>query len=286
MLPVDGAFKDGFVDDKEVKMSNSAIDLLKSVNVLNRDNGQSFTCDDRLNTISGLLWNSRYRRINSQGLFHMYAKLPLSSLPKEVVVVSTHVDCQLNITGCFTEIVDEDIARGTFDNSLTNAAIVSLMLADTLPENVVVAFTGDEEVNCRGAKDVVRFLDKAGIRASFVVLDVTDMGWTENCSFTVENNFWDDKTAKLVAQEALAINKPWRFVPENVTEIPACIPKQFVIFEEAEPDETWDYDELGRKCFSLCIPVRGEMHSDEGVLVRIHAIYDYIDCLSRVLRAM
>ena len=45
------------------------------------------------------------------------------------------------------------------------------------------------------------------------------------------------------------------------------------------PDESWDYDEENIKCFSLCIPVGGDMHSDEGVFARIRSLKEYVEVL-------
>ena len=50
--------------------------------------------------------------------------------------------------------------QGTFDNSLTNAMTVSLMLEDALAMNVAVVFTGDEEEDSNGAADVAAFFRK------------------------------------------------------------------------------------------------------------------------------
>lgn len=58
---------------KDIESRKDHIDLfsvLKSLSVINRDNGKKFTCTDRLDTISSILWNSKYRRINSDGLFN------------------------------------------------------------------------------------------------------------------------------------------------------------------------------------------------------------------------
>ena len=54
-------------------------DILGRIMRLNRDNGERFTRTDRLDEIQRLLWDSRYRRVNPQGLFHLYAKRPLKA---------------------------------------------------------------------------------------------------------------------------------------------------------------------------------------------------------------
>lgn len=254
--------------------------ILTKINVLNYDNGKKFTRTDRLDNICELLWNSSYRRINANGLFHLYSKVPLSELPDEIVVISSHVDCQRQITKCFSKDYNNDLIQGTFDNSLTNAMAVSLMLEDAFSTNVVAAFTGDEEEDSNGAADVAEFFRKLHKKIKVIVLDVTDMGWREGCAFTIENNFWSDTTGKIVSRLSSQTGVLWKFVPSDPYEIPAYIPNGYVIRQEAEPDESWEYDEHEVECFSLCIPTKGDMHSDDGVFVRKDSLAPYMKILS------
>lgn len=262
------------------------IDILTQVSVINRDNGKRFTQTDRLDTISSLLWDTSYRRINSDGLFHLYSKKPIEQLTnKSMVVVSSHVDCEREITNCFTSVVDNDTMRGTYDNAITNAAIISAMLADQLPDHVLIAFTGDEEVDSKGAKHMLKFLKSKDIDIKvIVILDVTDMGWTENADFTIENNFWNDLLGNDAIEIADNSSYNWRFVPSDINDIPQYVSSDHVIMEEAEEDESWYYDEEKQQCFSFCLPVYGEMHSDAGVLVRKEAFYHYAEMLVKMLQ--
>ena len=92
-------------------------------------------------------------------------------------------------------------AEGTYDNAATNAAILNLMLEGTLPEYVLVAFTGDEERGCKGAKHLMGMLSAAGVTIRHLfVLDVTDMGWVEGSDFTIENDFWHDGCGRGIGQ--------------------------------------------------------------------------------------
>ena len=167
--------------------------ILDQVMRLCRDNGQRFTNTARLDVIQRLLWNSRYRRVNPQGLFHLYATRPLDQMNRPVVLVTSHVDCAAGISRCFCEDAGNNLLRGTFDNAATNAAILSLMLEGSLPDCVLVAFTGDEEEDSHGITETVHFLRSRRIDIELaVVLDVTDMGWGERAGFTVENNWFFD----------------------------------------------------------------------------------------------
>lgn len=261
------------------------IQILESVSVINRDNGNRFTQTDRLDSIARLLNSSRYQKINDSGLFHLYACKPVYELDQDVILVSSHVDCERSIRSCFSKVLNEDYLLGTYDNSITNAAIVSLMLSGQLPDSVLVAFTGDEEEEQTGASDLVNFLEKNHLKVRHIfVLDVTDMGWNENADFTIENDFWEDDVGREIISAAEASGYAWKFVPEDPDEIPDYISSMRVIPEEAWEDESWKYDDYDLSCCSLCLPVSGEMHSDAGVLVRTQSFSRYTQVLGTMLR--
>ena len=119
-----------------------------------------------------------------------------------------------------------------------------------------------------------------------VVLDVTDMGLDEKADVTVENNFWSENIGKRVIDIADQMHYMWRFVPENIDEIPEYIASDKVVFEEAEEDESWFYDEKKQCCFSFCLPVSGEMHSNRGVLVLKRAFENYTHSLAILLNKL
>ena len=262
------------------------MEMLSKVSVLNKDNKKRFTVTDRLDVISKLLWDTEYRRINADGLFNLYAKKPLEYMKdKNVFVVSTHVDCEKNITRCFSEDLGNGLLKGTYDNSLTNTAILSLMLSDSLPDNVLVAFTGDEEETSEGANNLIRFLRDNQLKAKFIfVLDVTDMAWNEQADFTIENDLWnDDCLGRRIIAIAENLQYCWRFVPSDPSDVPDYININNIIFEEAAEDESWDYDDEEIDCCSICIPIQGNMHSNRGVLARKTSLYRYIELLNELL---
>ena len=266
-------------------MQLDLIDILSKISLLNRDDGKEFTITDRIDQISNILKKSEYSLIKAGKLFHLYVKKSVEDLKNTpAVVVSTHVDCQKKITKCFSERKDDGTLLGTYDNAATNAAILSLMLYGSLPENVVVAFTGDEEEDSKGARKLVSFLKKNDIRIKHIfVLDVTDRGWNEKCDFTVENNFWHDDYGEKIVSCAVDSGYEWRFVPSDPAEIPAFVPDSKRIYREATMDESWEYDDEDMNCCSICVPVLGEMHSNEGVLMREEGFRRYTEVLEGVL---
>ena len=258
-------------------------ETLSRLSVLNRDNGRSFTDTSRLDAISSSLKAAKYSRLNHGGLFHLYSLKPINEISRPVVIISSHVDCEAGITRCFTDFLPGGLMRGTFDNSITNASLLYLMLEGRLPDNVLAAFTGDEERNSRGAEDVIWFAGCSGLEIECViVLDVTDRGWDEGADFTVENNFWSDSLGAKVIKAAENSGFTWRFVPEDPGNIPGYINGRNVIPFEADEDESWEYDEYYARCVSLCLPVKGDMHRNEGVYARQESFKRYTDIIAEL----
>lgn len=258
--------------------------VLKKLTVLNRDDGRTFTDTGRLDAIASLLRGSAYRRIEAKGLFHLYSRKPPEELRGPVLVVSSHADCERHITKCFAEERGDGTLAGTFDNAITNAAAVFLMRSGRLPDRVLVAFTGDEEENGRGAKDLSRFIQGHSLDVRNVfVLDVTGEGWKTGADFTVENDFWYDDFGKRVVGLAVKTGYPWNYVPGDCDDIPAYIPKERIVRVEAFADESWEYSAAGLPCFSLCLPTKGKMHHNDGILVRTASFLRYTRVLEKLL---
>ncbi|MBQ2289491.1 MAG: hypothetical protein II249_02340, partial [Bacteroidaceae bacterium] len=165
------------------------IELLNAVTVDCKDNGKEFVKDDRISVIERLLDGSAYKVVAREPLALVYAKRDVCE-GDSVVVVSSHVDCLYSSCFCNDE---GDFLRGTFDNSFGNAAILWQMLAGILPDNVVVAFTGDEERDSRGAVQTLLALGKMQCAVDFaLVLDVTNVGWECGANVTLENDLGVD----------------------------------------------------------------------------------------------
>lgn len=259
-------------------------EILQKLAVVNYDNGHSFVERDRLDAIADILNGTKYKRVNSEGLFEMYSVDGI--LPENPIVISTHVDCVKAITKCFAVSCDNGLLLGTFDNLITNAMAVTLMVENQLSDNVVVAFTGDEEIDSRGTADVIAYMNKNNRQFKAIVLDVTDMGWDRGALFSVENNFWSDEFGRVTIQACKHCASNWVFVPSDVDDVPNYVPDQNLIRVEALCDESWEYDENDVECFSFCIPTKGEMHDNSGLLVRCESVDVYMDILAKILKCI
>lgn len=182
--------------------------LLKDINVLCRDNGTCFDKNNsqRVDVIKAVLSPTDYSVIHEK-LYLLCHKKELSKYGDDTILISTHIDCKqpdaynTGITRCFSTLVSDDLLLGTYDNSITNTSVLYLMLQNMLPDNVMIAFTGDEEKDSEGAIQVTGFLKKQGIGFKCIVLDVTAAGWNDKKDFTVENNFWGKKMGGKVISE-------------------------------------------------------------------------------------
>ena len=238
---------------------NDFFSLLRAVTVDCRDNGEAFTVTDRVAVIEHVLGKTDYRLIARQPLALMYAKRELREGDK-VLLISSHIDCVFSKCFCSDE---GECLRGTFDNSFTNAALLWNMLNNTLPDNVVVAFTGDEERDSHGAVQAVVALGQSGCEVSAaLVLDVTNEGWESGALFTLENDLGIDILTGY-----------------NIISSLEKYDGRFAFKHNALPDESWDYADYGIPSLSLCVPVGGELHGDAGVLLCKESALEYCNVL-------
>ena len=230
-------------------------DILQAVTVDCKDNGEAFTVTDRVAVIEHVIGKTDYRLIARQPLALMYAKRELREGDK-VLLISSHIDCVFSKCFCSDE---GECLRGTFDNSFTNAALLWNMLNNTLPDNVVVAFTGDEERDSHGAVQAVVALGQSGCEVSAaLVLDVTNEGCENGALFTLENDLGVDILTGY-----------------NIISSLEKYDGSFAFKHNALPDESWDYADYGIPSLSLCVPVGGELHGDAGVLLRKESALEY-----------
>lgn len=247
-------------------------ELLNRLTVDCKDDGMRFLRKDRIQEIKSLLNNSGYELLEEGNLSLLYGK-PAGEANAYQTLISSHVDCVY--INCFAKDESDMCWKGTFDNSATNAAVIDLMLRGELDASVLIAFTGDEEKNSAGAVEIMQALSRmeCGIDRA-IVLDVTNEGWEDEAAFSIENDRgFDILTGYHIVGLLQASNTPCVFV------------------HEAEPDETWEYnrgagsDRPGIPCLSLCLPVQGNMHGEDGVLLRKSSIVPYENILRNLANA-
>lgn len=250
-------------------------DLVADLTVPCTDNGHRFTQNARLLRIQSALKESGYRLFGEMPLAYVYCQKEYS-VEKPTILISTHID-SLYIE-YFTNLGENEIV-GTFDNSATNAVAVYLMINNRLPPQVLVAFTGDEENQSVGADQTIQILQNKG--PSFrnlelvITLDITEESFGKS-HFTIENYFVNkqngDSLLKFTRQRELK-----KYIME--------ILDRPVVIKNAEPDESWKYDEYDLNCLTLCLPCRllgADMHEDCGVAILTESFDAYATSLERI----
>lgn len=146
---------------------------------------------ERLNVIQKEVETSgsRYKLIaGKNNYFKLYGQASLEELAdkyNKVVLVSSHAD-NLQMEPKFDD--RGAMINGIFDNSSTNASCVYAMKYAELPENVLFAFTSNEEDDSKGAKKVAKKIEKYfnWMSIDAITLDVT-LGLHNGADFTLEN---------------------------------------------------------------------------------------------------
>ncbi len=194
--------------------------LLKTVTVDCKDNGKEFLVTDRITAIECLLKGTSYNIVAREPLALLFAK----RMPQEgekALLISSHIDCVYS--SCFCNDCGE-FYKGTFDNSLGNAAVLWCMINGMLPENAVVAFTGDEERDSNGAVQTLLALGRMDCTVSAaIVLDVTNEGWDSGALFAIENDSGFDLLQAY-----------------NIISSLRAYSSKLAFRHNAEPDESWD----------------------------------------------
>lgn len=239
------------------------IELLDKVaRTINHDINGEFVRGEtqRLDLIEDLLKETEYQ-LTVIGLCHLYSKVPFTEITEPITVISSHIDTHRKITEPFSEIRDEKRLYGTYDNSITNAAVLTLMLENRLPDSVVIAFTGNEEYGMEGARNLSDYLIDERIQANVIVVDVTDRGYKGKNVFSFENSCHSNKWTSRVKDVMNKADVKWK------------------LEDNYEDDETCVYSRSGFECFSFCIPTKGKMHDNSGLKTRISTYNKYIEAL-------
>ena len=275
-----------------------------------RSDDKGFTITDRLDVIKEVATRTGKYTLNQMPFAHVYTRSDVDlSGRDDIILISSHVDTVPSIDECFCEKAKaltlsgtSEFLRGTFDNTATNAALLSAMMYGALPENVVIAFTGDEETGrCNGAKDALICLGKQNIfPCAAFALDVTYMGKTHShgndktyTCITFENNF--GLTEDLMKSWLNAPDKDFliQVEPKGAKDTKKALvgfDRKNISVEPAWFDEGAFYKKAKIPFGgSICLPVyssgqKYSMHSPYGVYMFPDVYERYIENLTHVVK--
>jgi putative aminopeptidase FrvX len=258
------------------------LEILRQINIKCEDDAKGFKDSEKIGRIDKILKKTKYKRIHDGHLTKIYSQLNIREIAgKSLVLVSSHID---TVYKNFYEMEGRDVVAGTLDNSITNAILIDLLVRNDLPENVTVAFTGNEEKESLGVDETISFLHSAKARAGIVVsLDITNRGY-RNHGYTVENYFVKKGMGKAFYRKKQLKNYLVELLEKKKVKT--------IHHVSADPDDTWQFDEHNLNCFTLCLPSRNIaehddwMHDDMGVIVKKSALKEYSQALLKLLRRL
>lgn len=258
------------------------LEILRQINIKCEDDAKGFKDSEKIGRIDKILKKTKYRRIHDGHLTKIYSQLHIREIAgKSLVLVSSHID---TVYKNFYEMEGRDVVTGTLDNSITNAILIDLLVRNDLPENVTVAFTGNEEKESLGVDETISFLHSAKARAGIVVsLDITNRGY-RNHGYTVENYFVKKGMGKAFYRKKQLKNYLVELLEKKKVKT--------IHHVSADPDDTWQFDEHNLNCFTLCLPSRNIaehddwMHDDMGVIVKKSALKEFSQALLKLLRRL
>ncbi len=257
-------------------------EILEKCAVICRSDKTGFTDETRLDAIRELLKESEYKETFT-GHASMWTRGEIDP-SREVILISSHADTVQAIKNPSSKLSDSGYYKGTYDNIGTNAAAVICMLEGKLPDNVVFAFTSEEETGrFKGIKSAVETLEEAGVRNPVcIALDVTFDGFDNGSLYTIENASKDKEFLNRLKDAAFMSepeNQTFTFVRKTKKAYPEDLDKKYISVSMGDCDEAFGYDAMGLLTCSLCLPCYGQMHADSGVSIRQPVFEGYVASL-------
>lgn len=245
--------------------------MIKKVNVHSKDDGNVFLSTKRRDVIVNILKNSNWKKVFDDGYLLIFNNGYREDFGKSILI-SCHIDTAFKEGDYFINFFNGGKKLvGTLDNSASIAILLDVMLSGALYKNTFVTFTGDEEGEMRGASKTAEFLKRKLPKVfrelvSVIVMDVTLENYSKSVSL---ENFFFNKNKYLEGKFPFNSLSSFIEIICNVLR-DKNISFGFVSESEADPDESWEYDEYNLNVFSLCLPTKGEdCHSKKGITTTV-----------------
>jgi len=162
-------------------------------------------------------------------------------------------------------------------------SLIYLMQKEKLPDSVVVAFLKSSDEKKQEIQKLVKLLRRAKRTFRAIVLDVTNTGWEEKCDFTVENCYLGERMYRNLISALHGGSGKWKIIPEDRQMVKRILYYEKYFTENASRRNDCDYyRECEVNCFSLCLPVEGEIRKDEGIVIDLHRLGWYMQKLIKL----
>ena len=253
-----------------------------------------FTETEKLEAIEKELEGSAFKRVKStDNHFSLWAQTTFRNCDKTkpIFLVTSHADNVSAITTPSSKVSKDGwFYHGTYDNLGTNAASVILMKEHKMPDNILFAFTANEENGkCTGLKHIVEQLWNSGYeKICGIALDVTYEGFDEGYLYSLENasneSFIESISKAVMNMEPK--NRTFSFTALDKNNIPANLPQKYLSTDYGWFDEAMAFAKLGVPACSFCLPSDGQMHGNSGLDVRQATFEGYLLSLTSFIYSM
>ncbi len=255
-------------------------------------NDTGFYVKDKLEAIKKELECTEYHIIEKDHFLFCH-RPTLKDLDKnsEIIIVSSHADNVEEITKPFSELSENNqYLKGTYDNLGTNAASTILMQENQMPDNVIFAFTANEESGkCTGLKAIVDNLRNLGYNnLKGIALDVTYEGYDEGMLCSLENMSTD--MIETSYQTLLSLEpedtQTFTVTPISNKKRPKDLNDEYDSGSTGMFDEGMAFKKRNVPACSLCLPCDGDMHGNSGVKVRQPQFEGYVLSLEALISSL
>lgn len=270
--------KNKSIENKYIKLID---DILNTIKYPARSNKEGFYETKKLDVIEAYVEKiPNYSLLHKGKNSYIFGK-KTPGKDDDVILVSSHSDIVKQITQVSSEHdADNHFFKGTYDNLGTNAALIYLMITNNLPENIVFAFTADEETGrCNGAAEAIDVINNWTGKDPHlcVALDVTDEGFN-NKILSLEGLTLDDDQYKKVRDAfMLTEGEKESFHVIKAAKNDACpFPKSYIGGDCTMYDESIFYRHAKQHAISVCLPGDGVMHGNSGFYVKESTFVGYM----------
>lgn len=251
------------------KTSDAALAaLIGAVNAPGADDGRKFTDARRRQAVIALAGRAKlFRPVLDDGFSLVYGGA--IDPERTVVLLSCHIDHPFKAAELFLKAGKGGLT-GTLDNSVCAGLLLDLLRRGELPDNVLAAFTGNEERGMRGAKALIAHLRRGALKkyaaglGAVLTLDVTP----DNAAMPVslENVAPNKRLRARLGFENPAAAAAWVGARLKAAGVP------YGTLLKALPDESFAYAAAGLSALSFGLPVapragrgKADVHDPAGV---------------------
>lgn len=222
---------------------------------------------EKLNAIKKIL-NIKYKLkyYSGIGLIVNKQKTPNIIILSHIDLINKFNNKLLNNKKLFS--IDDNFLIGALDNSITNAVLISILMETNYEKfnNIEIVFTESEEIDFSGISNYLKKYINKSKNALFINLDVTNEGFLENKSISLEYDKCNSKKLKKIIEKC----------------------KKEILYKELHLTNNRESDDIdiivknNLLGFSICIPTDEKIHSLKNK-IKLNKLEKYKENIKKII---